>query len=52
MQKVGLTVHLGNVWALKLTVTLILVSALSPWSWVREWGLKAGLLGLSHDIRI
>ena len=37
-------VHLGNVWACKDTVIVILVSAPAPfpWSWVGDWGLKAG----------
>ena len=46
--------HLGNVWACKDTVIVILVSAPAPfpWSWVGDWGLKAGQFGLRHDIRI
>ena len=45
-------VHLGNVWACKDTVIVILVLAPFPWSWVGDWGLKAWQLGLRHDIRI
>ena len=45
------TLHIGNVWACKHTVIVILVSAPSPWSWVGDWGPKAWQLGLRYDIR-
>ena len=44
--------HIGNVWARKHTVIVILVSAPFPWSWVGDRGPQAWQLGLRYDIRI